>query len=631
VKAERPSCAPPSDPQLHGFMMPVPEILLVNDHAASLMAMESLLNSAASRLEFTVVLAQSGEEALRKVLTHEFAVILLDVNMPLMDGFETAEAIHSHPRSAGVPIIFITAHYADEIHRMKGYQQGAVDYLFTPVIPQILLTKVAVFVELRKKNLELQQKTNELASLNQDLRVQAIQDLKRINTQLEEEIVERKQAEERAHELAIRDSLTGLLNRRSLIDHLDHAISLSGRHKKRFALLFLDLDRFKIVNDTLGHDIGDKLLLEVSRRLTATIRESDTAARLGGDEFVIILESLASLEDISNVVSKISKTLADKYRINGHCVCTSATIGIATYPQDGDSTQALMKSADLAMYHAKQQQRGSIQYFHEGLNKQQTEHRQLQHDFETALEKKEFRLYFQPKMDVNSGKVSALEVHLRWPHPRLGLSCLGEIVSSAGDKAQLAELNTWMISAACEQAKKWLDDGSLAPEVPIIINLVDIHIGPELAQALLATLKQQQLPTTSIHLHVTERQLLPDMDNACKELALLRGAGITLGIDNFGVGYSSLMVLKGCSLSFLKTERSLIQNLDNHDVRKFFGGIVNLAHAMSLRVVADGVDNAQQLATLRELGCDDYQGKLACEPVTAENLLHELDGPALIS
>jgi len=577
------------------------------------------------------VLAHSGEEALRKVLTHEFAVILLDVNMPVMDGFETAEAIHSHPRSAGIPIIFITAHYDDEIHRMKGYQRGAVDYLFTPVIPQILLTKVAVFVELRKKNLELQQKTNELARLNQDLRVQAMHDLKRINMQLEEEIVERKQAEERAHELAIRDPLTGLLNRRSLIDHLDHAISLSGRHKKHFALLFLDLDKFKIVNDTLGHEVGDKLLIEVSRRLTAIIRESDTASRLGGDEFVIILESLTSLDDISNVVNKISRTLADKYRINGHCICTSATIGIATYPQDGGSVQALLKNADLAMYHAKQHQRGSIQYFHEGLNKQQTEHRQLQRDFELALEKKEFKLYFQPKVDINSGKINAIEVLLRWQHPRLGLSCLREIVSSAGNKAQLAELNTWVISAACEQTKKWLDDGWLSPEVPVVINLVVPHIGPEFSQTLLAVLKQQKLSAENIQLHVTEPQLLPDMDSACRELTLLQEAGITLGIDNFGIGYSSLTVLKGCSLGFIKTERSLAQNLENISSRKFLEGIVNLAHAMSLRVVVDGVDNAQQLATLRELGCDDYQGKLMCDPVTSENLPRELEAITLIA
>jgi diguanylate cyclase (GGDEF)-like protein len=604
--------------------MPIPEILLVNDDAASLMALESLLTGAASRLEFSVVVAHSGEEALRKVLTHEFAVILLDVNMPMMDGFETAEAIHSHPRSALVPIIFITAYYADEIYRLKGYQKGAVDYLFTPVIPQILLTKIAVFVELRKKNLELQQKTEELARLNEDLQVQTMRDLKRINTQLEAEIVERKQAEERAHELAIRDPLTGLLNRRSLIDHLDHAISLSGRHKRHFALLFLDLDKFKAVNDTLGHEVGDRLLREVSKRLTATIRESDTAARLGGDEFVIILEVLAPRDDISNVALKVSKALANKYHIDGHAIDTSASIGIATFPQDGDCVQELMKNADLAMYHAKHKRRGSIQFFHDGLNTQQIEHRQLQQEFDMAFAQKEFVLYYQPKLEIISGNVTGIEVFIRWPHPRLGLSSLKNVISSTTDKNQLAALNEWVISAVCAQIREWLNSGWLPNEVPVIINLFTMHMGSEMADAILTTLKQFHLHPATMQLHVTEQLLFPDMDNSRSVLALLHKANIALGIDNFGIGYSSLTILKEFPLKFLKIERSLVQNLANLHEAKLLGALIKFAHAMSLRVVVDGVENEQQLAELRELGCDDYQGNLICLPVIAANLQQEL-------
>jgi PleD family two-component response regulator len=234
-----------------------PKVLLVNDHPASLMALQTVLVRKHVETDYEVLTAQSGEEALRQVLQQHFAVILLDVSMPGMDGFETAQIIHSHPRSAKVPIIFVTAHYADEMHRLKGYQKGAVDYLFTPIIPQILQNKVAVFVDLARKNLLLQRQAEELAELNRDLQVQRMKDLKEANAALQAEIVERRQAEEKAHGLATRDPLTGLYNRRSLMERLEQAITRVHRAGGSLALLFLDMDRFKSINDTLGHDVGD--------------------------------------------------------------------------------------------------------------------------------------------------------------------------------------------------------------------------------------------------------------------------------------------------------------------------------------------------------------------------------------
>ena len=596
-----------------------PQILLVNDDPASLMAMESLLTSESSRREYTVVVARSGEEALRKVLTHEFAVILLDVNMPVMNGFETAEAIHSHPRSNQVPIIFITAHFGDEIYRLKGYQKGAVDYLFTPVIPQILLTKVAVFVELHKKNLELQQKTDELACLNQDLRVQTMQDLKRVNARLEEEVQERKLAEERARELAIRDPLTGLLNRRSLIEQLNHAITLSARGDKQFALLFLDLDKFKIVNDTLGHEAGDELLREVSRRLGAAIRESDTAARLGGDEFVILLEVLTSPDDITKVAQKISHALSTPYHIGEHDISSSATIGIAIYPSDGKDVQTLMKHADLAMYSAKHQRRGSIQFFNPGLNLEQVKHGQLQKKFAHAVKKREFVVYYQPKVNLKTGVVTAIEASLRWAHPRNGVSCAAQLISAVTDTTLLALLDRMTISAVCEQIRLWLDKKWLHDDLPVIINCT--QLSTDIAADIAAAIRQYRLTPSNIQLHVTEALLLPDITHTSKALANLTGSGIISGISGFGIGYSSLKVLKDFSLNFMKIESSIVQNLEDANNAKILGGIIQLAHAMSLTVVADGVTTRRQLDILHKLGCDDYQGSLFADPLPANELL----------
>ena len=342
-----------------------PNVLIVNDHPASLLALKSVLESAPDSSGYAIVTATSGEETLRQVLHHEFAVILLDVNMPGMDGFETVQLMRSNRRGADVPIIFITAYSPDDMSRLlKGYQMGAVDYLFMPIIPQILQTKVSVFVQLVQKNLELQEKTRELAELNKDLRVQRLQDLKEINTALQLEIIERRQAEQRASELATRDALTGLFNRRSLIERTEDAIIRAARRKESVAVLFLDLDKFKVINDTFGHDVGDELLRQVASRIKASVRESDVVARIGGDEFIVLLEGLSSYADAAMLAQKIVSANLQVCSIGPHRVTASASIGISMYPQDGSSAQELLKEADLAMYSAKQEHGGGFQFFH---------------------------------------------------------------------------------------------------------------------------------------------------------------------------------------------------------------------------------------------------------------------------
>jgi PleD family two-component response regulator len=256
----------------------LPKVLIVNDDPSTLLALSSMLEDPSETPKYEVFTVQSGEEALRKVLKHNFAVILLDVSMPIMNGFETAEAIHSHPRSATVPIIFVTAYYGDEFNRLKGYQKGAADYLFAPVIPKIVQAKVAVFVELNQKNLELERKTLELEAINSDLRIKRLQDLQSVNAALKTEVVERRLAEQRATELATRDTLTGLFNRRSLLERLRHSIVQAARRQEGLALMFLDLDKFKEINDTYGHEIGDELLKQVAGHLNSAVRESDMVA-----------------------------------------------------------------------------------------------------------------------------------------------------------------------------------------------------------------------------------------------------------------------------------------------------------------------------------------------------------------
>ena len=605
--------------------MQKPKVLVVNDHQASLLALETLLARQAEEADFEVVTAQSGEEALRHVLHHQFAVILLDVSMPGMDGFETAEIIHSHPRSAAVPIIFVTAHYADEMNRLKGYQRGAVDYLFTPVIPQILQNKVAIFVELAKKNLQLQYQTRQLEEYNRDLQVQQMRDLKRINAALEAEVVERRQAEERAHGLATRDALTGLLNRRSLVEQLEQAIARAHRQQKGLAVLFLDMDRFKTINDTLGHDVGDELLIQVAGRISGAVRESDMVGRLGGDEFVVLMEGLPAYPDAAAVAKKIVQANASPCQVGVHTLKTSVSIGISLYPQDGETVQALMKHADLAMYHAKQQCPGSVQFFHEELNGRLLERIRLEQEMQQALENQEFELYYQPKVDIQSGRVAGVEALLRWHHPRLGLITGSDFLSPAADSGQLVTIGTWVIDAACAQARRWLDAEPSLGKLPIAINIAIPQIHAELPGAIRSTLEKHGVPASALQLEITESLLIRDGEKATSVLSEISESGISIAIDDFGTGYSSLSVLKALPIDILKIDQSFVRDLGNTvGDTAIVAAIVNMARALALRVVAEGVENKEQLAILRSLGCDEYQGFFYGPPLPANELARKL-------
>ncbi|RZI42901.1 GGDEF domain-containing response regulator [Herbaspirillum sp. HC18] len=602
-----------------------PKILLVNDHPASLLALKTLLVNAPQSDDYEVVTATSGAEALKAVLDHSFAVILLDVSMPGMDGFETAKTIHSHPRSASVPIIFITAHYADELNRLKGYQQGAADYLISPVIPQILQSKIAVFIELAKKTIELEGQKEELALMNRDLQMQQMRDLKRINAALESEIIERRQAEARAHELATRDPLTGLMNRRSLSERLEHAIAMANRHGQRLALLFLDLDKFKSINDTLGHEAGDELLVQVAGRINGAVRESDIVSRLGGDEFVVLMEALPSYASAAEVGRKIIAAIERPFQLGPNQARTAASIGISLFPQDGATTHTLMRSADLAMYHAKQEQRGTVQFFHEDLNIRLLERCQLEQELAHALENDEFELYYQPKVDARTLRIAGVEALLRWHHPRLGLLSGGQFIQAASETGQLVRIGEWVIAAACAQARCWRDAGMAFPSIPIAVNVAIPQIYADLPDVIERELQRQEVPPSSIQLEITESLVIRDIEKATEVLREISESGITIAIDDFGTGYSSLSMLKTLPIDILKIDQSFVRDLGkNPSDTAIVAAIVNMARALALRVVAEGVETQEQLSVLDGLGCDEHQGYFYSKPLPAGDLMQTL-------
>jgi len=607
-------------------MQNIPKILLVNDHQPTLLALETLLSEGAEAQEYEIITAQSGEEALRQVLLNQFAVILLDVNMPDMDGFETAELIHSRTRSASTPIIFITAYYADEMNRLKGYELGAVDFLITPIIPQILLSKIAVFVELSKKNLELQSKTQQLSELNQSLVVKQMQELKYHNEALQVEIEERRQAERKAHELATRDSLTGLINRRFLIESLDSSLRIAKRRNEKLAVLFLDMDRFKTINDTLGHDVGDQLLIQAAGRLNSSVREVDIVSRLGGDEFVIVLRAMSTYEDAAKIANKIISTTHSAFEVGPHAIKTSFSIGISLFPQDGDNAQVLMKNADLAMYHTKREKRGSVHFYSEKLNARMVERRQMEQELQAALQRKEFELFYQPKIEILTGRIAGLEALIRWNHPRKGLINSNEFIDTAMESGLIVEIGEWVIATACEQIKRWQDAPTPLSRVPVAINIAIPQVRTELADYIKRMLQTYDIPANSLQLEITESLLIRDLDRTTAVLKEINESGITIAIDDFGTGYSSLSMLKALPIDVLKIDQSFVRHLEE-DVNDsaIVSAIINMARALGLRVVAEGVETEAQLRILKDLECDEHQGFLYSEPLSAADLASMLD------
>ena len=619
---------------LYVAAVPIPKVLLVNDDPASLFALESLLTESAERHNYELITASSGKEALRQVLLHEFAVILLDVSMPGMDGFETAEAIHSHPRSAAVPIIFITAHYADELNRLKAYQKGAADYLFTPVIPQILQAKVAVFVEMTKKNIQLRQKSEQLARLNQDLRVQRLQDLERINHELEQEIAERKQAEQRAHELSTRDALTNLVNRRSLIQQLEHAVATADRSHTEFALLFLDLDKFKQVNDGYGHEAGDELLRQVAARLTAAVRVADVVARWGGDEFVVLIEGKAAAANAARVARKIEQACGLPFDIGAQRIRSGTSIGIAIYPQDGGSAQALMKNADLAMYQAKNDPSVRVKFFHEEFNVREQERAQWTLELRKALSGGQLELRYQTQVSLHSGQATGAEALLHWRHPRLGLIEAGQFLPHVQDRTLRDRVDAWVIEQACAQAAEWRDAGLTAggaagtqgdANFTVYLNLATPQLHGELLLQLLPALRKHRLAPGSIALELNETLLFGASETIAPLLGKLQTAGVRVALDDFGSARSSLAACKRLQLNALKIDRGFVHAIGNDaGGTDIVAAVIHLARALAMQVIALGVDQPQQLDVLRTLGCDACQGELFSPPLPPAGIADQL-------
>ena len=432
------------------------------------------------------------------------------------------------------------------------------------------------------------------------------------------EITEQKVAEERIQFLATHDGLTKLPNRVMFSELLNHAISSARRYDRRFAVLFIDLDRFKYVNDTLGHEAGDKLLQEVTARFKESLRTSDVLARFGGDEFVILLEETRGTEEIAAVARKILSAALKPIVLLGQECRVTASVGIATYPEHGQDEQSLMKNADIAMYYAKEEGKNNFQFYSPGIRSQSLERLGLEANLRHAMERDEFSLHYQAKLDLQKGEITGVEALLRWNSAELGSLSPNYFIPVAEETGMIVQIGRWVLQTACEQNVAWQRQG--LPSVCVAVNLSVRQFADEnLLDDIATVLRETGLAPHLLEIEITEGMVVHNPERAIKLLTAIKGMGVRLAIDDFGTGYSSLGQLKNFPIDTLKVDRSFIRDLaTNAEDKAITEAIIAMGKTLSLTVVAEGVETQEQEAFLREHSCDEMQGFYFSKPVAPE-------------
>ena len=431
-------------------------------------------------------------------------------------------------------------------------------------------------------------------------------------------ITDRKRHEARIEQLATRDALTGLPNRALLHDRLTHAIAAERREHGLVATMFIDVDRFKTINDSLGHHIGDALLKQMATRLSACVRDDDTVARPGGDEFVIVAARLQDADAAAQVARKVIECLAGPFDVDGHRLVTSCSVGISLYPGDGLDIDMLLKHADTAMYHAKETGGGAYRFFSAEMNARAVERLSLENDLRHALERDELFLHFQPVVEFATGRVRAVEALARWRHPQRGIVAPERFVSIAEETGLIEPLGEWALAAACTQARSWQADGEPPLVVAVNVSAGQLRGGRAFVAKVGAILQRTGLPPACLELEITESVLVDQIQSNVDALHGLAGLGVRIVVDDFGTGYSSLSYLKRLPIHGLKIDRTFVRDVvDDADDAAIVGAVVSLAKSLGLTTTAEGVETEGQLDALRALGCDAWQGFLFGHAVAA--------------
>jgi diguanylate cyclase len=568
----------------------------------------------AARPNFDIDSAHQGQEGVamvRQALAEgrPYAMAFVDMRMPPgWDGLKTIE--HLWAADPDVQIVICSAH---------------TDYDWTEVVARLGHSDKLLVLRKPAEPIEVLQCATALSRKWENDRLVRDQMLR-----LEEVITTRTRGLEAANQqlrhLATHDALTGLPNRVLLDDRLQQAIAHADRDMRAFAVLICDLDRFKLINDSLGHRAGDELLQEVARRLSTVVRTADTVARFGGDEFVLIGTSIADADDAAGLASRVMDVLQAPVRIAAIDIHTSPSIGIAMYPDDGTTTQALLARADAAMYSAKQHGRGNFRRYSPGMHAGTEDRVQLESDLHNALASNQLALYYQPKVDTRTGEVRSAEALIRWLHPTRGVVSPADFIPLAEECGLIGAIGDWVVREACRQARAWQNEG--VPPLRVSVNLSASQFRDSgLVDSIRSALDDAGLEARYLEVELTESAVMSDPEQSIAILEQLSVMGVLVSVDDFGTGYSSMSYLRRFPIDKLKIDRVFIDEIVSRpEDASIVRAIVSLAHSLRLKVVAEGVETPAQLDFLKLTGCDEYQGYHFSRPLPAadfESLMRE--------
>jgi diguanylate cyclase (GGDEF)-like protein/PAS domain S-box-containing protein len=671
-------------------------LLVVDDREENLIAMEALL----SNREWDVRTVNSGEAALQCLLKEDVGLVLLDVQMPEMDGFEVARLMRGNPQTRFTPIIFLSAMAQNEASIMQGYAAGAVDFILKPFDPKVLLHKIDALLQHERNRHELKLLSEQLdhaRAFNASVLENASEGILVVNQQgnirfanpamarmLKGEVADlegtallsylhspempmdwqfssfykhwRGGQTFRVHDAilktfngeflpvalsssplpqqqssmvvialdmsvvrdlhsqlesqAITDSLTGLLNRRGFHQALESSLARIDRSGKRMAVLYLDLDGFKRINDSLGHGAGDSVLRQVADQLKTCLRPYDILGRMGGDEFTALLDSLEHPEDAARVAEKLIELVALRRKVDGIEVTLGASVGIACFPECGQTVDGLLRAADMAMYEAKRAGRQQYRFFSPEMNGRARSRLMLEESLRSAIEHDDFRLVYQPQIDLATGKLRGFEGLLRWEHPLAGMVAPNVFIPLLEETRLINRVGDWVFRQGIRQCQAWLP--TFGPELIISLNVSPVQFSmPQLVDDLRRILDEMHLSPAQLEVEVTESALMQDLDTTREQLRQLRQLGVHIAIDDFGTGYSSLAYLRHFEIDSLKIDRLFVTNmLDSARDAAVVSTIIELGHNLGLEIIAEGVETDEQRRWLSSHGCTTMQGFL---------------------
>ena len=595
-------------------------VLIVDDIADNL----RVLSDALSQKEYKIRCVKNGVAALKVATNVVPDLILLDIKMPGMDGYEVCQKLKANPQTQDIPVIFLSA-LDDILDKVKAFEVGGVDYITKPFQVEEVLIRVKNQLTITSARVEVERLNVALEQEIEKVRQYTVQ-LETTNQKLQQEASDRQKAEAQLIHDALHDGLTGLPNRTLLMERINFAIQ-HAKHNPGylFAVLFIDLDRFKIINDSMGHSIGDKLLIAIAKLLQEDLRESDTVARLGGDEFVILLSDIQDLTDATLVGDRIQKKLSLPLTLENQTIYTGASIGIALSLTGYQNSSQILRDADMAMYRAKKKGKACCEVFYEDMYLQTLKQLELERDLRAAIKNQEFDLYYQPIISLKDNTLAGFETLIRWQHPQHGFISPGDFIPVAEDTGLIVPIGNWVLSKACQQLATWQKQYVTMPkiaELKINVNVASQQFQePNFVEKLDKVLSSDGLDPNCLKLEITERILLDSQQNTNNTLSEIKKRQITLSIDDFGTGYSSFSYLKRLPIDSLKIDRSFVDGINSDsESLEIVKTIISLAHIIGMDAVAEGIETKEQLKKLKALGCEYGQGYLFAKPLPAKTI-----------